>query len=308
MKQVIRRTRHPVAAGTLIAAVLIASPFAVAGTGDVLREGKRNGTANKETEIIGNMKAQSGKGGFVTRQSNISSGANAGGGAIYGCRTPVGGTATGTAPCLRASNLAGGNAFEFATSGGPTAGLISIGNPAVPNPGKPFVTNAVGVATGLNADKVDGKDASDLVGAKGAKGDKGDKGDPGPPGPFVDTLPSGKSETGAYVMRGTAAAASSRGGADISFSIPLAAAPTAHFLNAGDAPTADCPGTPVAPTASPGHLCIYEGFVSNMSLGFQDPVTAATGGIIRPYGAVVVGTSTAAGNFISSGGWAVTAP
>lgn len=48
-------------------------------------------------------------------------------------RTPVGGTATGTAPCLRASNLAGGNAFEFASSGGPTAGLISIGDPAAPN-------------------------------------------------------------------------------------------------------------------------------------------------------------------------------
>lgn len=169
MKQVIRRTRHPVAAGTLIAAVLIASPFAVAGTGDVLREGKRNGTATKETEIIGNMKAQSGKGGFVTRQSNISTGSNAGGGAIYGCRTPVGGTATGTAPCLRASNLAGGNAFEFASSGGPAAGLISIGDPAAPNPGAPFVTNANGLATGLNADRVDNLHAAQIIAAARTK-------------------------------------------------------------------------------------------------------------------------------------------
>lgn len=183
MRQIIRQPRHPVAAGTLIAAVLIASPFAVAGTGDVLREGKRNGTATKETEIIGNMKAQTGKGGFVTRQSNVSTGSDAGGGAIYGCRTPVGGTATGTAPCLRVSNLAGGSAFEFASSGGPVAGLISIGNPAVPNPGKPFVTNAVGVATGLNADKVDGKDASELIGATGPAGPAGPAGAPGPRGP-----------------------------------------------------------------------------------------------------------------------------
>jgi len=115
------------------------------------------------------MKAQSGKGGFVTRQSNISTGANAGGGAIYGCRTPVGGTATGTAPCLRASNLAGGNAFEFASSGGPVAGLISIGDPAAPNPGAPFVTNANGLATGLNADRVDNLHAAQIIAAARTK-------------------------------------------------------------------------------------------------------------------------------------------
>lgn len=198
MKQLIRRTRHPVAAGTLIAAVLIASPFAVAATGDVLREGVRNGTATKETEIIGNMRAQAGKGGFVTRQSNISTGANAGGGAIYGCRTPVGGTAAGTHPCLRASNLAGGSAFEFATSGGPTAGLISIGNPAVANPGAPFTTNAVGVATGLNADNVDGKSAAQIIAEARAK-----------PGLDADTL-DGKDST-AFVL-----------GADVAGLIPVA--------------------------------------------------------------------------------------
>ena len=163
MKRPTRLTGRPLAAGTLIAATLIASPFAVAATGSALREGLRNGTAVKETEVIGRMHAQTGKGGYVTRQSNISTGAGAGGGAVYGCRTPAGGTAAGSAPCLRGSNLAGGNAFEFATSGGPAAGRITVGDPSVANPGAPFTTNATGVATGLNADLLDGRHASELL-------------------------------------------------------------------------------------------------------------------------------------------------
>jgi hypothetical protein len=158
----------------LTAAILIAAPFAVAATGDPLREGVRNGTTAKETEIIGNITAKTGKGGYVTRQSNIATGANAGGAAIYGCRAPAGGTTTGSAPCLRASNLGAGNAFEFAASGGPIAGVISVGNPAAANPSAaPFTTNATAVATGLNADKVDGKDASELTGATGPQGPAG---------------------------------------------------------------------------------------------------------------------------------------
>ena len=50
---------------------------------------------------------------YGTRQSNKS--AN-GGGAIYGCRSGAGGTEKGNAPCVRASNLAKGRAFEFATA------------------------------------------------------------------------------------------------------------------------------------------------------------------------------------------------
>lgn len=158
-----RRAGRPVAAGLLIAATLAASPLALAATGGPLREGMRNGTTVKETEIIGSIAARPGTGGYVTRQSNVNTGAKAGGAAIYGCRTPVGGTLAGSAPCLRASNLAGGSAFEFATVSG-VAGLIAVGDPNVPNPGRPFTTNATGVATGLNADRLDGLNASDLLG------------------------------------------------------------------------------------------------------------------------------------------------
>jgi hypothetical protein len=147
------------------------------------------------------------------------------------------------------------------------------------------------------------------AGARGATGPTGATGATGQAGPFVDTLPSGKSLKGSYMMRGTAAAASARGGADISFGIPLAAAPTGHFLASGAAATPECPGSAAAPTAAAGHLCIYEGFNDNMTVvSFQDPVTTATGSTTRPYGVGVVGLSIASGSFISSGAWAVTAP
>jgi hypothetical protein len=163
--------------GTGLLAVLIVSPASarVDGTraaainqGDALRAEVRNGTTSRETEIIGDIAASTGsKGGYTTRQSNVDTGGKAGGGAIYGCRGAVGGTAAGSAPCLRASNLAAGLAFEFST-GGLVGGLISVGNPAVTNSAaRPFTTNATAVATGLNADRVDGQDAAQVAATPG---------------------------------------------------------------------------------------------------------------------------------------------
>ena len=132
--------------------------------GDPIRAEVRNGTTVKETEIIGKFNATTGsKGGYVTRQSNTQTGSKAGGGAIYGCRGAAGGSASGSAPCLRASNLAAGFAFEFAGEGD-VIGQISAGDGKTANSkAKPFTTNATGVATGLNADQVDGKSASDIA-------------------------------------------------------------------------------------------------------------------------------------------------
>ncbi len=138
------------------------SSFAVAGTGDNLREGVRNGTSTRETQIISSVGATTTRtGGYATRQSNLSS---SGGGAVYGCRSKAGGSAatpTPQNPCLRANNLSRGLAFEFNASNGDVVGLITAG------PGgdakRPFTTNATGVATGLNADRVDGLDATELT-------------------------------------------------------------------------------------------------------------------------------------------------
>ncbi len=120
------------------------------GEGRNLIAGKRNPSSralSAETEII------SSNGTYSTRQSNLRNGD--GGGAIYGCRSNP-----GSEPCIRANNLKGGRAFEFSTTGN-QAGQITTGNPS----GAPFVTNATGVATGLNADKVDGQDAAAFAAA-----------------------------------------------------------------------------------------------------------------------------------------------
>jgi hypothetical protein len=138
----------------VIAAVMVAllvTPFALAaGENRPLRGGARNPSPNaslsftRETQIIANNST------YGTRQSNKST---RGGGAIYGCRAR-----TGTNACLRASNLSNGRAFSFATNSGTEVGRIDG-----PTNSAPFTTSATGVATGLNADKVDGQDASQIV-------------------------------------------------------------------------------------------------------------------------------------------------
>lgn len=160
------RTRSVVAATGLL--VICAAPFAGAATGDDLREGVRNGTTAKETEIVSNIRSTTGlKGGYATRQSNLSTD---GGGAIYGCRSQAGGSAakpTPQNPCVRANNLSTGYAFEFNAAHGVIGGLFSVG--AGGDSKKPFITNATGVATGLNADRVDNLDAAQIVAAARTK-------------------------------------------------------------------------------------------------------------------------------------------
>jgi hypothetical protein len=144
-------------ASALLVALMVA-PFAGAfGEGGAVRGGARNPSPDsrraytKETQIIANV------GTYGTRQSNKSTN---GGGAVYGCRSAAGGTPKGNEPCVRASNLADGRAFEFNANGGTEVG--SITGPAT---AAPFTTTAKGVATGLNADQVDGKSADEIVAA-----------------------------------------------------------------------------------------------------------------------------------------------
>lgn len=161
-----RTSRARWGAAGMLAGLMAVPVIAGADTGDNLREGVRNGTASRETEIIGQFDATgAAKGGYVTRQSNTQTGPDAGGGAIYGCRGAAGGTASGSAPCLRATNLADGYAFEFNTDG-LVGGLFTAGgDPGTPNEqARPFTTNALAVATGLNADRVDGRHGEDLLG------------------------------------------------------------------------------------------------------------------------------------------------
>ena len=142
--------------GVALAILLYPAIAAGAGEGEPLEGGTRNPSINpaieynRETEIIADNST------YGTRQSNKS---NSGGGAIYGCRSLPGGTPANNEPCIRSNNLNTGLAFEMKTDG-------TLGGTIVTKPGdtsRPFTTNATGVATGLNADRIDGKHAADIV-------------------------------------------------------------------------------------------------------------------------------------------------
>jgi hypothetical protein len=136
-----------VIAAALILAIGVPSAAVGFGEGRDAKIGKRNpssGALSRETKIIAN------NGSYGTRQSNLRNGE--GGGAIYGCRSDA-----GKEPCVRASNLKGGRAFEFATVG-KEAGFIQVGDTTAP----PFSTNATGKVANLDADKVDGKSADEF--------------------------------------------------------------------------------------------------------------------------------------------------
>ena len=138
----------------LIAATVLAlgaTSVATGAVGDPVLIGKRN-AATGQTAMVGTSTT------YATRQSNNQEGD--GGAASYGCRAPL-----AAEPCLFVLNHRGGEAFYFRSRGGERGGFIEV----VPPQGKtaddvaPFVTNATGVATGLNADEVDGKSATELV-------------------------------------------------------------------------------------------------------------------------------------------------
>ncbi len=87
-------------------------------------------------------------GGWVTRIKNQ----GGGGAGVLLC-----GSAAGRNACLASENSAAGMAFDF-TSNGATGGTIQLKNEG----GAPFTTDAHGVATGLNANYLQGKQASEF--------------------------------------------------------------------------------------------------------------------------------------------------
>jgi hypothetical protein len=133
-------------AAVLVVGILALScvPLAMAaGDGQFVRGARKNptfGGYSQSTQIWANTS------GWGTRQSNLGNG----GSAIYGCRSPLHGP-----PCLDADNLKGGLAFTFISTGA-TGGSILVKNSS----GAPFTTNGHGVASGLNANYLQGYQAS----------------------------------------------------------------------------------------------------------------------------------------------------
>lgn len=186
-----------------VASATAMAPFAIAATGSALREGLRNGTATRETKIIARTHANV----YGTRQSNT----GAGGAAIYGCRTtsnlqeladPVKST-----PCLRVNNLSNGLVYSYRFGSGRVGGLYQAGLTSANDPtARPFITNATGVATGLNADRLDGLQAQQIIDKAreslvGPAGPQGPKGDPGTSATEVRTI--AREEAVAAIRRST---------------------------------------------------------------------------------------------------------
>jgi hypothetical protein len=141
------------ATGVVLA--LVISPFAVAQTSGLIG-GKRNpghGAFSSETQVIAKNST------WGMRYSNRAVGG--GGGLLFGCRSEPGGTPQGHYPCARSRNVANGLAFEFLTAGS-VVGTITAGRGG--DNTKPFTTNATGVATGLNAERVGSKTPAQLTG------------------------------------------------------------------------------------------------------------------------------------------------
>jgi hypothetical protein len=135
---------------SLILALLVA-PFALAANGDPMIAGGRT-TFTKITRVLGDSTT------YATQQSNLHQGD--GGAARYGCRSSA-----ANEFCLLSKNTGGGGSFRFQSLSSLLGGSIEVNPPSgkTADDAKPFTTNAHGVATGLNADEVDGMSADDIV-------------------------------------------------------------------------------------------------------------------------------------------------
>src|SRR5271154_129310 len=125
-------------------------------------------------------------------------------------------------------------------------------------PGRLGATGVPGTAGSIGATGAIGNTGA--TGHEGPKGGRGEKGEKGEPGPFVNTLPSGKTETGSFAggqYRPVGAKEPVFVVASISYQFPLASEPQAEVVQKGAASTSNCPGSSGAPSATAGHLCVY---------------------------------------------------
>lgn len=144
------KPRHLIVA-TVVVALAVPTLAVASGEGQSVLGGQRNPTLSPSRTYSGETQIIARNSTYGTRQSNKGTG----GGAIYGCRAVAGSSAS----CLRAVNLNQGAAFDFVTSGVQGGRITAAGGEKA----RPFTTNATGVATGLNADRVDSKSADELV-------------------------------------------------------------------------------------------------------------------------------------------------
>ena len=160
-------------------------------------------------------------------------------------------------------------------------------------------------------------------GAAGPQGPQGLEGPQGPQGPtgkngengttgFTETLPSEKTEQGSWGAFAHEAKEGEEATSAISFTIPLDAPPTWHYINEGTPEASDphgCKGTAAKPQAEPGNLCVFAVAEEKIFLvGPFDPEGAPGQFSAGRSGAVLLFVGTGAGeNMGAYGSWAVTA-
>lgn len=140
------------------------------------------------------------------------------------------------------------------------------------------------------------------TGPSGLTGAAGSQGIQGPPGPITGTLPQGVTLRGFYYLKNTATATNQEFFQPLSFGLQLASPPTVHIVPDGGPNPSGCSGTPSAPGAASGNLCIFEIFGT---VGEFDPIASVEEQATR-FGGVLHQTSTGTGDLFAYGTWAVT--
>lgn len=149
-------------------------------------------------------------------------------------------------------------------------------------------------------------------GANGTQGPQGVQGVQGVPGPTTTIAPSGSTQRGTFVLEGYQTAGNFIGGS-ISYPLQLSTEPLVVEVPFGATnpdPT-HCPGTPEAPTAARGYLCIYDRFSGNVlqttGTNLQIANVDGSGGTTNLWGGRIVARASATGTVDVEGTWAVTA-
>lgn len=154
-----------------------------------------------------------------------------------------------------------------------------------------------------------------LVGAQGEPGVQGPAGPAGPAGPLLDTLPSGRTQAGVFSLRWrqSTPATVDTGVAAVTYQLPLAASmpfANVHILDVDLGDTdASCPGTPAAPAAAAGHLCIWlTNRTPGPSVGVSSPQDPSNASGVGTLGFSMLMSTSSDGAYNLVGVWAVTAP
>ena len=151
-------------------------------------------------------------------------------------------------------------------------------------------------------------------GAQGGQGIQGPKGDTGATGPITGVAPSGVTMTGMFDIEGYALSSGVLG-EPINFPLSLSAPPMVVEVpwSQPNPDPAHCGGSPDAPTAAPGYLCVYDRGSANINappgciwVCVQD--IEANEPAANVFGARFLTRAASTGYARAQGTWAVTAP